>query len=227
VLVGTEKSDGRKPNASADAALVATDVRESFAGVSFAINGQSERFELPLLGAHNVLNGLLAMVVARKLGASDEQIRAGLKKVEPAPGRLQPCVAGGFRVIHDAYNANPSSMEAALRTFAQVEEKAVRRVAVLGDMLELGAGSQQHHRDVGKWVAGGGIDVFVAVGPMMKHAADAAAGVEVVYFADTPAACRGIAAVLKPGDAILLKGSHGMALDKILAVLGDVPALTH
>ena len=245
VLVGVEgkcemRSAKRETGDSPE--LVATDVRESLAGVSFAINGQREesRFEVPLLGEHNVLNSLLAMAVARKLGVSDEQIRAGFKKVEPAEGRLQPMEVAGHRVINDAYNANPSSMEAAIKTFARLRnagEKATghgpqsagRSVAILGDMLELGTASETLHRGIGEKVVAAGIDLFVAVGPMMKHAADAAAAadVAVVRFATTAEACQGIGETLRPGDAILLKGSHGMALEKILATLGGVPAMVH
>ena len=230
ILVGTEKpgAGSQKPIA---ADLVGTDIRESMAGVSFSLNGRG-RYELPLLGEHNVLNALLAMAVARRMGVSDEQIVRGLAKVKPAEGRLEPMTVGSHPLIHDAYNANPSSMEAALKTFGRIEGSG-RKVAVLGDMLELGETSELMHRSVGAMVVGFKMDVLVAIGPMMQHAAAVAAaagGVEVQRFASTAEARLGIANVIKDGDAILLKGSHGMALETLLGVLGRMdatPALAH
>lgn len=214
--------------------LVGTHIVESLSGVRFAINGRGA-YELPLLGAHNVSNALMAIAVARRLGATDEQIRAGLRRTKGAPMRLEPMRIGEYAIINDAYNANPSSMEAALQTFARIVQQGrpgtpgMRSVAILGDMLELGAASDAMHRRVGALVAQHQIDILMAIGAQMAQAAAAcrAAGGVVYHFASTAEARAGMAGLLRPGDAILLKGSRGMALEKILEALGQAPALAH
>ncbi|MCL2648283.1 MAG: UDP-N-acetylmuramoyl-tripeptide--D-alanyl-D-alanine ligase, partial [Phycisphaerales bacterium] len=96
-----------------------TNVAETMHGVIFSVNGRG-MLRLPLLGEHNAMNALMAIAVARRMGLSDEQIASGLGKVKAAEGRLEPLTIGTFSIIHDAYNANPSSMEVALRTFAKL-----------------------------------------------------------------------------------------------------------
>ncbi len=138
--------------------------------------------------------------------------------------RLEPSKVGDFYVINDAYNANPSSMEAALKTFARLKgqgKKPGRKVVILGDMLELGPSSEAMHRSVGAMVGAWKFDMFVAVGRQMGAAAGVAEanGVEVHRFANTTTARSGTQKLLRPGDRILLKGSRGMALETILDVL--------
>lgn len=213
--------------AGTGADLQATDIVESLEGVAFGVNGRGT-FRVPLLGEHNAINALLAIGVARRMGLTDTQIEAGLAKVTAADKRLEVVDAGGYFVINDAYNANPSSMAAALRTFGKLKlpEGVRRRVAILGDMLELGPGGAAMHKTVGTQVAQADVSVFVAIGPLMAHAADAAqaAGVTVVCFNDTAAAAASVPTLLKEGDAVLLKGSRGMALERILASLASATA---
>ncbi len=116
ILIGRE---GAEASGGAEAELLLTDVAEGMEGTTFSINGRGT-FRLPLLGEHNAVNALMAIAVARRLGVSDEQITAGLLKVTPAEGRLEMSRVGSWQVINDAYNANPSSMEAALKTFARL-----------------------------------------------------------------------------------------------------------
>jgi len=230
ILIG--KKDGEAANAL-EADLMVTDVVESMTGTTFSINGRGT-FRLPLLGEHNAVNALMAIAVARRLGMTDEQIAAGLLKVTPAEMRLEPTRAGNWQVINDAYNANPSSMEAALRTFARLKNDkwaGVRRVVILGDMLELGPSSETMHRLVGGMVAAWKFDLFIAIGPQMKFAAPVAeaSAVRTRHFADTATARAEIVGLLKPGDQILLKGSRGMALETLLdamrnSALAPVPA---
>ena len=205
--------------------FVLGDVAESLAGTIFSINGRGQ-FHLPLLGEHNAINALTAIAVARRMGVSEEQIAAGLGKVAAAEGRFESLSLGPCRVINDAYNANPTSMEAALRTFARLSTGAGRRVVILGDMLELGKSSKALHQSVGGLVAELGFDLFIAIGPAMRHAANAAKarGMRaVVAFSRTLAARRGLARWIKPGDNVLLKGSHGMALESLLSIFRDSP----
>ncbi|MGN6370227.1 MAG: UDP-N-acetylmuramoyl-tripeptide--D-alanyl-D-alanine ligase [Phycisphaerae bacterium] len=213
ILVGREGAD-----------LMVTDVVESMGGTTFSVNGRGT-FHLPLLGEHNAVNALMAIAVARRVGMTEEQIAAGLLKVKPAEMRLEPMRVGDWSVINDAYNANPSSMEAALKTYARLKGEGLgsagRRVVVLGDMLELGPSSEAMHRSVGGMVGAWKFDLFVAVGRQMKFAAGVAeaAGVKVHHFMDTASAREGIWLLLKPADRILLKGSRGMALETVLEAL--------
>jgi UDP-N-acetylmuramoyl-tripeptide--D-alanyl-D-alanine ligase len=221
ILVG-RKDENVVGEMTAD--LMVTDVVESVSGTTFSINGRGT-FHLPLLGEHNAVNALMAIAVARRLGMTDEQIAAGLLKVTPAEMRLEPVRVGGWSVINDAYNANPSSMEAALKTFGRLRGDGAagggRKVVILGDMLELGPSSEAMHRTIGGMVGAWKMDLFVAIGPQMKFAAAVAeaSGVKTVQFRDTAAARPAVVKLLKPSDRILLKGSRGMALETILEAL--------
>lgn len=198
--------------------LVADHISQSVEGISFRLNGRAE-FKLPLLGEHNAMNALIAIGVARKLGLTDEQIQAGLAKVQPAPMRLELVKAAGHLIINDAYNANPSSVAASLETFAKLNIPGnPRKMVVLGDMLELGSQSDALHRGIGTLIGSLKFSVFVAIGPMMRYAAHEAEerGVTVHRFDSTADAARAVPKLLKSGDALLLKGSRGMALEGIL-----------
>jgi UDP-N-acetylmuramoyl-tripeptide--D-alanyl-D-alanine ligase len=216
ILIGREgavSSGGTEPE------LLLTEVVETMEGTTFSINGRGS-FRLPLLGEHNAANALMAIAVARRLGLSDEQIAAGLLKVTAAEMRLELMRVGAWQIINDAYNANPSSMEAALRTFGRLKGEG-RKVVILGDMLELGPSTEAMHRSVGAMVAAWKFDLLVAVGPQMKAAASVAEAseVEVKAFKNTTAARAGIVKLLRADDQILLKGSRGMALETIVESL--------
>jgi len=223
ILVGHAEAGTTK---SAD--LLLTDVKESIDGTTFSINGRGT-FKMPLLGEHNAMNALMAIGVAKRLGVTDEQISAGLLKVTAAEMRLEPTTIGSWSIINDCYNANPSSMEAALKTFARLtggkggKGKGGRRVVILGDMLELGPSSEAMHRSIGAMVAAWEFDLFLAIGPAMRFAADVAeaAGVAVRRFPDTAAARAGLMKEIKAGDRLLLKGSRGMALETLLTTLKE------
>ena len=133
-------------------------------------------------------------------------------------------------VLVDCYNANPSSMAAALQTFSRLDAGGgVRKVVVLGDMLELGAAADGHHAGVGADVAAAKFGLLVAVGPHMKRAALAAgaAGATVHHFASAADARPHLAELLHPTDALLLKGSRSMGLEVLLDVLSpSSPAAT-
>jgi UDP-N-acetylmuramoyl-tripeptide--D-alanyl-D-alanine ligase len=214
--------------------LLLTDLQETVAGLTFSINGRGS-FTLPLFGEHNAMNAMLAIAVARRLGLTDEQIRAGLSKVKTPEMRFQPVpreASGPFSIINDAYNANPSSMELSLKTFAKLPappQNRSRKVVVLGDMLELGENSPNYHRKIGELVAKLGFDLFIAIGPLMALAAETAVsgGVTVRTFASTAEAKAGggVAELLRPGDHILLKGSRSMELENLIpAIASPQPA---
>jgi UDP-N-acetylmuramoyl-tripeptide--D-alanyl-D-alanine ligase len=124
-------------------------------------------FNTHLLGRHQRLNVALAVAVARELGLSDDQIRKGLDRCKPAKMRLQLWEANGIQVLDDSYNANADSMLAALETLHELPSGR-RKIAILGDMAELGKHTEAAHAEVGRRVAKLGIDLLIAIG---KHAA--------------------------------------------------------
>ena len=131
---------------------------------------------------------------------------------------------GGGVLLNDCYNANPLSMAAALE---HLDERAAgaRKVAVLGDMAELGPGAPAYHREVGAAAARAGVDVLVAVGPLARNYVQGARGVPVTRWAATVE--QGLAAlrtVLRPGDCVLVKGSRAMGLEVIAEAVAVVPA---
>lgn len=205
--------------------MEATEIHEALAGTNFVVNGRTA-YHLPLLGRHNVFNAMLAIGVARRMGLTDEEIQTGLRAVKPASMRLEPVRVAGYLIINDAYNANPTSMAAAIKMFATLAlpdavEGRPRRVALLGDMLELGTQSKELHRQIGRLAAESPIDLLVFVGPLMLHAATEARvmGMEVHHFSDAGTAAAKLPELLRPSDVILLKASRGTRLEKVLDMI--------
>lgn len=190
-------------------------------GVSFVINDRRP-FRVPLLGAHNALNAAAAIAVAGRFGLDDATIAAGLARAKGPEMRLDRVTIGDILVINDAYNANPDSVLAAVRGFASMAPDATRRVLVLGEMLELDDLSAPLHREVGDAVAalidrGQGPHEVVLVGRGAWQAADpirARLGVDRVRLEPEIGDGRSVAEAVRPGDAVLLKGSRGVALER-------------
>jgi UDP-N-acetylmuramoyl-tripeptide--D-alanyl-D-alanine ligase len=212
--------------------LFTTDVRCDEAGVRFKLNGRQEAF-VPLLGAHTACNALAAVAVGHHLGLSDDEVLAGLSRATGPDMRLQLQRFGPVTVLNDAYNANPASMRAALETLATLET-ASRRVAVLGDMLELGPASERFHRELGTLAASGAAgvtpDILACVGAQSRWTAQAArdAGLSedaIVYYPDALAAAAGLKGLLRRGDLVLLKASRGTKLEVVgKAIMGQFGA---
>jgi UDP-N-acetylmuramoyl-tripeptide--D-alanyl-D-alanine ligase len=161
--------------------------------------------------AHNLTNLLAAVAAARALGVTP----AGRVDVGFSAGRGQLVeLPSGVTVIDDCYNANPMSMRAAIDELARVARG--RRVAVLGDMLELGErDSARLHREIGEHAAAGGVDVLVAVGPGGREIAAGFAGPAHVAAAATEASAV-LEQVVRPGDTILVKASRGLPLESVV-----------
>ncbi|HVY65862.1 MAG TPA: UDP-N-acetylmuramoyl-tripeptide--D-alanyl-D-alanine ligase [Gammaproteobacteria bacterium] len=179
------------------------------------------RVRIRVRGEHNVLNALAAAAVGVALGFSGSAIAAGLAKFRPAAMRSQVEVRHGVRIIVDCYNANPASTRAAVRLLAESAAKG-RRIAVLGDMLELGPASPDLHAEVGEFVAAQGIDALIASGELARHLARGAraAGMAAVQeVPDAPAAATALLATVRPGDVVLVKGSRGMRLERVVQAL--------
>lgn len=196
------------------------EVESGTAGTRFALH-DGARFDLPLLGRHNARNAAMAVAAARSLGLTDADIAAGLLAAPRPPMRLEPVECAGVRVLNDAYNAHPDSMSAALDTFLRWANGASRRVVILGDMLELGPASPQAHASLGRCLDTLPLDLIVLAGSAMRHAADALRpGTPLRYVeALDDQQARDIASLLRPGDAVLLKASRGMRLERVLAAL--------
>jgi len=178
-------------------------------------------YRVNLLGRHQATNALLAMAVSEELGLGRPAVRDGLAGCKPAKMRLQFWEAGGVRVLDDTYNANADSALAALETLCDLPLQG-RRVAVLGDMNELGAHSEAAHAEVGRRAAELGIGQLFAVGkmaPVTARAARDAGLARVIEFADVEAAVKAVRSFLKTGDVILLKASLAVRLERIAETL--------
>ena len=174
-----------------------------------------ERVQLNLLGTHNVANALAAAAAAHALGVSLFGIATGLGAVQPVKGRTVAQLAkNGMRVIDDTYNANPTSMCAAVDILAGFSG---RTVLVLGDIGELGDWAEQGHRDVGEY-ARGKVSALYAVGPNMVHAVNAF-GKEAHHFGTQAELIQALDAEQDTNTTILIKGSRSAAMENIVAAL--------
>ena len=203
----------------------ATDVRYDERGQTFQVSSplaaSSGAYRIGLLGRHQVLNALLAGAVGTEVGLTSDQVRRALAGCTPPKMRLQLWEANGVRVLDDAYNANADSMIAALQTLHDLP-CAGRRVAVLGDMAELGAHSIAAHVEVGRRAAELGVNRLFAVGKMAGHLAGAAraAGLSAVTeIAEVLSAGETVRRELMPGDVVLLKASRSARLERVGEVI--------
>ena len=190
-------------------------------GVTFRLEAPTEgytgEYRVNLLGRHQAVNAAIAIGLGAELGLSREQIQQGLVECKPARMRLQLWEVNGVRVLDDAYNANADSMLAALRTLQDLPCRG-RRLAVLGDMAELGKQSEAAHEEVGRCAAEMGVGQLFAVGKMApvmaRGARDAGLG-RVMEFADVDAAAIAIKQFVREGDVLLLKASRATHLERI------------
>jgi UDP-N-acetylmuramoyl-tripeptide--D-alanyl-D-alanine ligase len=185
----------------------------------------STAIELSLGGAHNVANALAAAAAATSAGATLRQIAAGLAGVRSVPGRLQfKQTPGGGWLIDDSYNANPSSMRAAIEVLAQLTG---RKWLALGDMGELGDSALQAHTQIGEFARAAGIERLYATGGLMQRAVTSF-GAGAQWFADVPsltAALRQALATAGPEVRVLIKGSRSNRLERVVGALtGEAPA---
>jgi UDP-N-acetylmuramoyl-tripeptide--D-alanyl-D-alanine ligase len=188
---------------------------------TLAVGAARRPVRLAFAGRHNVTNALAAAGAGVALGLSIDQIVNGLEAARPVKGRCVWRRTGPLRILDDTYNANPGSVSAALDTLAASADGR-RRVVVLGDMLELGEVSEAAHRDMGRAVAASGAAEFLGMGRWARVAVEAAreAGLaeshHVTTFEDA------VALLLKrlaPGDAVLVKGSRGMRMERVVDAL--------
>ncbi|HJV66550.1 MAG TPA: UDP-N-acetylmuramoyl-tripeptide--D-alanyl-D-alanine ligase [Geomonas sp.] len=189
-------------------------------GESFLLrlpNGE-QQITLKAFGQHNIYNALAAAAAAYSLGLSGEVIRAGLEEFTPYDKRFQLEEVGGVVLIDDSYNANPASMAAALRTLKEVRGEG-RAAAALGDMLELGTGTEQAHRELGK-LAAGCVERLYLLGDLAGEVAKGAlegglAPDNVVVARDHEEIATALTGWLETGDCALFKGSRGMRMELV------------
>jgi UDP-N-acetylmuramoyl-tripeptide--D-alanyl-D-alanine ligase len=201
----------------------AADIKHGPDGEEFTVitSKDQQRVRLPIPGEHMVHNALAAIGIGLAFGLSLSECAAGLAKTTLPSGRLQVKALGGISIVNDAYNANPDSMIAALRTVANLPAQG-RRVAALGEMGELGQESLVGHERVGKAVAEHGFDVLIAVGERaypIARSAVAAGLTESRTVKSNAEAADVLSKILEPGDLLLLKGSRSAAVDQIIPLL--------
>lgn len=211
---------------SADAALRATEVRaDGLEGLRFVVTYEGKRADVrvPLPGRHVVVAALVALGSAVALGVPLEEAAVALATLEQPRHRMEVRRGDRLTVIDDSYNSSPAAVLAALAVLRTIQ---ARRIAVIGDMLELGALSADAHEEVGREAAKSA-DVLVGVGPLAETAVAAArrAGLKDTHtVADGAEALILLKRIQRPGDVILVKGSHSLALDRVAEALVPMAA---
>ena len=207
---------------SADADVRAEALRCAADGSRFMVTWSNERhdYAVPLPGRHNVSNALAALAAGFVLGLTPQEMQTGLGNLEGTKMRYEAASVGAWTFINDAYNASPSSMCASLETTAALYPG--RRIAVLGDMLELGTAAEEAHRRIGRRAAELGFAAVVTYGPQARwiHEEAAAAGCGMCRHAEThEEAAAYLREILAEGDTVLFKGSRGMRMEQVIALL--------
>ncbi len=208
----------------------AVDVRPDPRGVTFTVEGADPRYagdyRVNLLGRHQALNALFAIVMGAETGVSPAGVRRGVADCKPAPMRMEPKERNGVIVINDAYNANADSTAAALGALAEMRLSG-RRVAVLGDMAELGEHSAAAHAEIGARAANCGIDALLCVGDAARATVSTArdAGLdETRHFEDWTELAAAAREMARAGDVFLIKASRAARLERVAeALLNNEP----
>jgi len=186
----------------------------------FLLHNYSIDLQIP--GKHNAYNALAAAAVGEQLGVAPNQIQRALASFRPISRRSEVTHKNDITVINDSYNANPGSMAAALDLLAEMVTTGGRKIALLGDMLELGQQSSQLHADVGRRAAEV-VDVLLAVGPQSQYMIEAARDVGLTrarHFTSREEVVSHLSTELKANDIFLVKASRGMELWEVIEQLG-------
>lgn len=202
-----------------DAPVMAGTIKNSEKGLSFTCRcfDQVIDVHMAVIGTHNVYNALAAVAVGRLLGLSEHQMQKGLAEYKGVPMRQELVNIDNVVFVNDAYNANPASMKEAVDTLVTLT--GGRKIAVLGGMLELGDWAEKEHEKIGTYLADKKVDILIALGDEARFMAKAAkaAGMNEVYTVTTHAeAAAVLRRIMRQGDTVLLKGSRGFAMEKIL-----------
>jgi len=203
----------------------AIEIRQSAEGSEFTIveGAHRCRAQLPVAGSHMVQNALLAVAAGRAFGLSIEECAAGLAAAPLTKARLQIKEIGGVQFLDDSYNANPDSMKAALRTLVELDADG-KRIAVLGEMRELGSESERGHREVGETAATLEVNQLITIGDTAELIAEGArtAGLQKVLSArSTAEAANLLGKIARPGDLVLIKGSRAARTEEVIEKFGS------
>lgn len=205
-----------------DCAVRAVDLETSADGTACKIVWQNQKYPtfIPAAGIHNVYDALAAFAAGTAAGVAPEKAADALRQYVPAGMRQKTVRKNGITFIEDCYNASPDSVKAGLNALADIPAK--RRIAVLGDMLELGDYAETAHAECGKYAAQKKIDILITVGEESRYTAKAAeeAGLCEVHHEDnTDDAAKRLLSMLQEGDAALFKASRGMKFENILHII--------
>ena len=236
LLADEGKKDPRVSYFSADAQNIeyyAYNISNYEGGMTFdasCLGNHLYDLEIPAIGKHNVAAALAGIAVGFMMGLDEERIRRGILAYRSVGLRQQMTDVGGVRIISDCYNASPESMRAAASVLTSVaSHRNGKTVALLGDMLELGASSAELHYSVGKYFADAGVDRLVSFGERAEKIADGFASVKgedcVSRFpdrSDATAPARALAEILEAGDTLILKASRLIAAERVAAELKNL-----
>lgn len=195
-------------------------------GISCRIHAGEDSFKvlIPIPGRHMVYNALAGTAVGLTYGMNMEEIKKGIESLQSLSGRFHIIETGNRTIVDDCYNANPVSMKASLDV---LQDALGRRVAILGDMGELGKEEVEMHREVGVYAAARDIDKIICVGELagdMAEAARLAAPTkDIVHFAEKESLLEALPEMIRDGDTILVKASHFMEFEKVVEMLKDFP----
>lgn len=211
-----------------DLDLKAKDIIKKENSVEFSIENANETIEgyhFNLPGIHNIYNCLFAIYIGKYYRLSHQEIQAGFNQFKPSEMRMDIFQNGKIKIINDVYNANPDSMKAALNTLKDSGENK-RTIAVLGDMLEMGKWAEQAHFDIGKTLTQLNIDLLLGVGEYAHFYVNGALSNGLlkdyaISFKTNEDAIGYLDKIIKDGDVILIKGSRGMNMEKIVIFLQE------
>lgn len=187
---------------------------------TICLGDNSFKVTIPIPGRHMVYNALAGALVGRELGLSNEEIKAGIETLVPVTGRNNMIETENLFIIDDCYNANPISTKASLDVLATAD---TRKVAILGDMFELGEHEEELHYGVGQHAAEKGIDLLICIGALSKNTAKGATDNKgsVLHFETKAEFFQKMNTIIKKGDTILVKASHGMEFPEIVEKLQE------
>lgn len=188
-------------------------------GVEFMVCYEGGEFPVTVTqpGVHNVYNALSAIAVGFHFGLTSEECARGIKNCKYTASRLEITEINGSEIINDCYNSSPDSVRAALKVMGETQKST--KIAVLGDILEMGEFAPKAHYDLGKNVAENGIDILITAGENTKELARGAKGngmENVISFDTTDELVKEINDLIKPNSCVLVKASHGMEFNKVI-----------
>ncbi|HEX4638811.1 MAG TPA: UDP-N-acetylmuramoyl-tripeptide--D-alanyl-D-alanine ligase [Chthoniobacterales bacterium] len=208
-----------------DGTIRAIDIQQSASGSEFTIIEDAHRCraQLPVPGIHMVQNALLAAAAGRAFGLSLEEAAAGLASAPLTKARLQIKEVNGVQFLDDSYNANPDSMKAALQTLVELDSDG-KKIAVLGEMRELGNETERGHEEVGEAAAEFGIDHLIGIGEMgavISRAAKKAGLENSISVGSTSEAAERLIDIAAPGDLVLIKGSRLARTEEVIEMFAN------